>query len=398
MTDKLRIFFGEGFRVFFLAAGLFAVFAGSVWLGWLTAQYFGGTIELPFAEAPYLWHAHEMIFGFATAALGGFLLTAVPNWTGTASARHVFIIVASGVWLAGRLAIWFSGALPPWFVAVVDLGFLPILAAKIATQLAKRPKPQNVMFLLFLALIWSGSLLTHLEWTGVTADTAERGLRVGLIGLTSMICVLGGRVTPAFTRNALNRAGVPESELPATVAMLERATIVLAIALPTAVLIGLPGWMAGIIAICGGGVQLARLSRWSGRWTLNQPILLALHVGMGMLGAGLILWGLALLGLGDEFAALHVLGIGAVGGMTIAIMSRASLGHTGRPLIAPRPVAVGYALVAVAAVLRFLGSELPGQWYYPLILAAGVAWIAAFALYSIAIWPVVTAPRLGSGR
>ena len=119
---------------------------------------------------------------------------------------------------------------------------------------------------------------------------------------------------------------------------------------------------------------------------------------MAMLGAGLILWGLALLGLGDDFAALHVLGIGAVGGMTIAIMSRASLGHTGRPLIAPRPVAVGYALVAVAAVLRFLGSELPGQWYYPLILAAGVAWIAAFALYSIAIWPVVTAPRLGSGR
>lgn len=392
------IFFGEGFRVFFLAAGIFAVLSGTFWLIWLGVQYFAGiSIELPFGQAPHLWHAHEMIFGYAAAALGGFLLTAVPNWTGAQSARHVFIITASGIWLAGRVAIWFSGVLPAWLVAVIDLAFLPILAAKVASQLVKRPKPQNVMFLVFLTMLWIASLLVHLEWMGVSADTADRGIRAGLIGLASMIAVLGGRVTPAFTRNAMKRAGLPEEAWPGSRPLLERATIAFALLLPATVLVGLPDWLVGIVAIPAGAVQIARLTGWAGRRVAGQPILLSLHVGMAMLGVGLILWGLALLGIGSEVAAIHVLGIGAVGGMTIAIMSRATLGHAGRPLIAPRPVAIGYLLVALAALLRWIGSETAGEWYYPLILTSGAAWVAAFTLYTAAIWPIVIAPRMGAG-
>ncbi|MDV7143273.1 NnrS family protein [Tropicimonas sp. TH_r6] len=394
MTARLSIFFSEGFRVFFLAAGLFAVVSGLIWETWLGVQYLGGTInEMPFAVTPHQWHAHEMIFGYGSTALGGFLLTAVPSWTGTQAARHIFVIVTAGIWLLGRLAIWYSGALPAGLVAVLDLAFLPILIAKIAAQLAKRPKPQNVMFVLFLSMVWVGNLLVHLEWMGLTSDTLDTGMRAGLLGLCSMIAVLGGRVTPAFTRNAMKRVELPESRWPHPTETLGKLGLALAIALPLTLLFGLPERAVGALAILSGLVQLARLSRWRGRWTLGQPILLALHLGMAMLGTGLVLWGLAGFGLGSEVAALHLLGIGAVGGMTLAVMSRAVLGHSGRALIAPGPVAVAYFLVAAGAVLRWISSEMSGDLYFPLVLASGGCWILAFTLYTISVLPIVTAPR-----
>ena len=395
MSNMLRCVCSEGFRVFFLSAGAFSVFAGLVWLLYLGVHFTGGMMTgLPFAPPPHLWHGHEMIFGYASAAIAGFLLTAVPNWTGAAPVRPRLVCLTAGLWLAGRLAIWFSGTLPAWLVAAADLALLPVMAGLVGAMLMQRPKPQNVMFLLFLLAIWSGNLLVHLEWIGLSDDSAAAGLRGGLIGLTSMIAVLGGRVTPAFTRNAMNRAGLSGAGLPVSYPPLEKATLVLALALPLTVLAGLPDLITGLLAILSGAVQLARLSKWRGRWTLRQPILLALHLGMAMLGLGLILWGLAQLGLGSEIAALHVLGIGAVGGMSLAVMSRAALGHTGRPLIAPEPIAIGYLLVALSAVLRWVGSEFSGEWYFPLILASGVLWVLAFALYTVTLLPMVTAPRL----
>lgn len=397
MISRISLFLGEGFRVFFLAAGAFGTLAMLVWEIWLGVHYLGGMVyDMPFAMAPHQWHAHEMIFGYAGAALGGFLLTAVPGWTGTLAARHMFIAASAGVWLLARLAVWYSAGVPLWLVAAVDLAFLPILAAKIASQLVRRPKPQNVMFLLFIAMIWVANLMVHLEWLGLTTDTLDTGMRGGLIGLCAMIVVLGGRVTPAFTRNAMNREGLEEARWPVSVPLLEKASLAVAILLPAIVLIGLPDAAVGAVACVAGLVQILRVARWKGLWTLGRPILLSLHLGMAMLGAGLLLWGLALLGLGSEVAALHVLGIGAAGGMTLAVMSRAVLGHTGRPLVASGPVAAGYLMVAAAAVLRWFGSELAGEWYFPLILLSGALWVLAFLLYTIAIWPVVTSPRLAA--
>ena len=394
MGTVLRRVFSEGFRIFFLSAGLFGVFSMLVWIVWLGVHYLGGMVtEMPFAPAPHQWHAHEMIFGYTGAALGGFLLTAVPNWTGTAAARHIFVATAAGIWILGRLAIWYSAALPLALVAVLDLAFLPILAAKIASQLVKRPKPQNMMFLLFLTLIWIANLLVHLEWMGATDESLDTGLRTGLLGLCSMIAVLGGRVTPAFTRNAMKRAELPEAAWPVSQPIAERGGLALALALPVAVLFGLTDVALGTLAILAGLFQAGRLSGWRIRWTLDKPILLALHLSMLMLAAGLLLWGLSLLGIGSEVAALHVLGIGAVGGMTLAVMSRAVFGHTGRPLVAPSPLAIGYLLVAAAAIIRWLGSELSGDWYFPAVLISGGMWVLAFTLYIIAIWPAVTAPR-----
>jgi len=386
MTAVARLF-GEGFRVFFLAAGLYAVFALIVWEGWIGIHAAGGMVTgLPFAPAPHLWHAHEMIFGFGLAAVGGFLLTAVPNWTGAAPARHGFVTLAAGLWLLGRVAMWYSAHLPPALVAVADLAFLPALAARVLGQLGLRPKPQNLMFPGLLALIWAGNLMTHLEWSGLAGDTLWAGLRLGLLGLCAMIAILGGRVTPAFTRNAMTRAG-HTGRLPVSRPPLDVAGIASAIALPLAYLLALPDPTTGGLAVLAGLAALARLSGWRGGRTLGQPILWSLHLGYLMLGFGYLALGLAQFGIGSEVAAIHLLGIGAAGGMSLAVMSRASLGHTGRALVAPGPVAAAYALVPLAAVVRAAGSVWPDL-YYPAVLGAGALWIFAFTLYLATLWPV----------
>lgn len=380
--------FSEGFRVFFLAAGLYALFTGLVWELFLSG--IGPGPE--FGPPPVMWHAHEMIFGYASAAIGGFFLTAVPSWTNTQGARKGFIALAAGLWLAGRLAVWYASALPPLLVAVVDLAFVPVLALKILTQLLKRPKPQNVMFLLFLIYLWVANLLVHLEWMGLADDTAALGLRGGLMTLCALIAVLGGRVTPAFTRNAMKRAGVPEADWPRSSKRIERVSLVLALALPVLMMASAPDWLTGSAALLFGMVQVVRLARWGGVWCLNQPILLSLHLGMAMLALGMILTALAGFGIGNELAGLHVLGIGCVGGMTLAVMSRAALGHSGRALIAPRPMALGYVLILLAAILRWAGTELDII-YLPALLTTGGLWIAAFGLFLFALWPALTGPR-----
>ncbi|WP_271948613.1 NnrS family protein [Ruegeria faecimaris] len=381
--------FGEGFRVFFLSAGLYGLFVGVVWGLWLTVPY-----AVPdYGMAPPMWHAHEMIFGYATAALGGFFLTAVPNWTGAPDARAQFITLAAGLWLAGRMAMWFSGMLPAALVAVVDLAFVPILAVKIATQLIRKPKPQNMLFLLLLSFIWIADLFTHLEWTGMTDDTLHTGLRAGLLALCAMIAILGGRITPAFTRNAMRRAGVPEANWPISVPILDKSAMAVALTLPPIVLVLGSGAVAGSMALVLGVAQVSRMARWRAGWATREPILLALYLGLAMLALGLILWGLSVLGFGNEIAALHILGIGCVGGMTLAVMSRAALGHSGRALVAPGPMAVAYGLMAVAALSRWIGADLNAGYMVAMLLSDGL-WVSAFALFLIAMWPALTGPKV----
>jgi uncharacterized protein involved in response to NO len=391
MTALARLF-GDGFRVFFLAAGLFAVLSVAVWELYLTTHALGGGMDLPTAAPPQLWHAHEMIFGYGAAALGGFFLTAVPNWTGGPAARHRFVALVAGLWLVGRLAVWASGHLPPGLVALADLAFIPVLSLNILMQLIRAPKPQQMIFLLLLALFWTANLMVHLEWSGLTADTAWAGLRAGLLTLGTMIMVLGGRVTPGFTRNAMVQAGRAE-RLPRNPAHLAAVSIGAALAVTVGHLLALPGVILGPLALVAGLAGLLRVSLWQGLWTKGRPILWTLHLSYAVNAAGFVALGLAALDLTPEVAALHLLGIGGVGGMTLAMMSRASLGHTGRALVAPGPVALAYALVPLAAVLRFAGSALPAL-YTPAVLAAGALWCLAFALFTAAYWPVLLGPRL----
>ncbi len=389
MSAALARVFGDGFRAFFLAAGLFGLLSILLWEIWLAS---GGVLAVPAGGvAPTLWHAHEMVFGYGSAAMGGFLLTATPGW---ARARpHLFIAAAVTLWLAGRLAIWGAGALPPMAVAVVDLAFLPLMAVRLAIQFRRRPKPQILVFLGFVALVWIGNLLMHLQWAGLTGATLHRGLAVGMFAFCAMISVLGGRVAPGFTRNALKRDGVAPALWPRTPPAVSVAANGLALALPVVLLIDVPEPAPAALAVAAGMAQLIRLALWRGYRVWRQPILWALHLALLMLAAGLLLDGFARLGMGGDTAALHVLGIGAIGGMTLAVMSRAILSHTGRDIVAPRPVAMAYALIAVAALLRWLASELPAAFYRPAVLSAGSVWILAFALFLAALVPAILAPR-----
>jgi uncharacterized protein involved in response to NO len=391
MTALKRLF-GDGFRVFFFSAGVFAILAILVWELFLTIQATGGLIDLPTAAPPHLWHAHEMIFGYGAAVLGGFFLTAVPNWTGGKSAPHRFILLASSLWLAGRLAVSGSAHLPPGLVAAADLAFIPILSLNILTQLIRSPKPQQMIFLLLLALFWTANLMVHLEWLGWTNDTAWAGLRAGLLTLGTMIMVLGGRVTPGFTRNAMVQSG-RETRLPRNPMPLAGLSIITALGLTAGYLLALPLQVLGFIALLAGAAGLVRVALWQGLWTRRKPILWTLHLSYAVNAAGFIALGLANLGVTSEIAALHLLGIGGVGGMTLAMMTRASLGHTGRALVTPGPVVVAYALVPLAALARFAGSALPAL-YTPAILTAGALWLLAFALFTVTYWPVFWGPRI----
>ncbi len=388
----IQILFGEGLRIFFFAAALYAVFAMGVWEGWLEMQAAGQEPALSFAPPPVLWHAHEMIFGYACAVLGGFFLTAVPSWTGEKSARAAFLTVLAVLWLAGRLAVWWSGGLDPVLVAAIDLAFLPVLGAKIALQLARRPKPQNLMLLLIITMIWAGNLMVHLDWAGASPGSASAGLRLGLLTIAAMIAIIGGRVIPAFTRNAMRQTG-RETGLPQSHRKVEVAGITSAILLPIFVTAGAPGQLIAAIALLAGAAQAVRLAGWRSGWTLGQPILWSLHLGFAMLALGYLALAAAMVGWVDEVGALHILGIGAIGGMTLAMMSRAALGHTGRPLIVARPVAWAYALVGLAALIRAAGAEGAPGWYDWAMLVSGALWLLAYVLFVAVYWPILTRPR-----
>ncbi|MCC2112460.1 MAG: NnrS family protein [Hyphomicrobiales bacterium] len=388
-----------GFRFFFLSAGLFAVLSMTLWLIWLGIHATGGMVQSPtIAVAPYMWHAHEMIFGYAVAVTAGFFLTAVPSWTNTAPARIAFVSSVGGLWLAGRIVVWFAAYLPATVVAVVDLMFLPILAVRLAHQMRNNPQPRNLVVVGLLALVTIANVLIHLEWIGWTDDTAGAGLRLGLFTIAGLITIIGGRVVPAFTRNALLRRN-PEAPLPMSNPLFERVGIAAALTFAVAMPFGLPSWLLGLVAAIAGLANAARLIGWQWRQTLAEPILWSLHLAFAMLSVGYLAVAAAyIFGVPHEVAALHIIGIGAIGGMTLAMMTRASLGHTGRPLAVTPPITVGYLLIAIAALVRAFGSEFLPSAYYEVVFLSGALWISGFALFTVVYWPILTRPRPARGE
>jgi len=248
-----------------------------------------------------------------------------------------------------------------------------------------------MILLAILSVYWIANLMVHLEWLGLTADTAWAGLRAGLLTLGAMIMVLGGRVTPGFTRNAMVQSG-REDRLPRNPMPLAALAIAAALTQPLGYLLGVSETWLAPFALSAGVAGLLRVALWRGLWTKDKPILWTLHLSYALNALGFLTLGLANLGFASDIVALHLLGIGGVGGMTLAIMSRATLGHTGRALIAPRPVALAYALIPLAALIRCLGAELPAV-HTPATLLAGALWLLSFGLFTAALWPVFWGPR-----
>ena len=393
-TSSFPVFVRAGFRFYFLAAGCFAVISMSAWLVWLAVHAMGGTFVRPMMSmAPHLWHAHEMVYGYTVAAIAGFFLTAVPSWTGAKSARELYIIGTGLVWLAGRVAIWFSASFDPVLVAAVDLAFIPLLSLKFAGNLLKRTQARNLVFLLLLALLFAGNLRMHLDWLGLAGGDAEAGIRLGLLTSVAMIVIIGGRVIPGFTRNALNRRG-HTGRLPTLNPHADRVAVASAVLLAFLAGLNVPGPVLGVVAAVAAIANAARLAGWRGLAVRREPILWSLHLAFCLVVLGYaVLAGAHLSGQLSEIAALHLLAIGAVGGMTLAMMTRASLGHTGRALIVARPIALAYLTIATAALVRAVGVELFPAAYYEVMFVSGGLWITGFALFVWVYVPILGTPK-----
>jgi uncharacterized protein involved in response to NO len=350
--------FSAGFRPFFLLGAAWSAIAVPVWL----AAYLHG--YAPSAMPAMLWHAHEMIYGYGVAAVAGFLLTAIPNWTGRLPLSGGRLAGLAALWLAGRVALLLSAGLGAPVTMLVDLSFLAVLMLAIARELIAGRNYRNLPMLAALGLLFAGSLLVHLQALEL-AYTAALGNRVGIATLCALIALVGGRIVPSFTRNWLAKQG-PRAKLPAPESAFDRATLLITFA-------GLACWVLDFtpaVLVLAGVLLAVRLARWRGLATLREPLVVILHVGYAWLALALILIGL------EVPAALHALTVGAIGTMTLAVMTRASLGHTGRALAAdPATIAI-YVLITLAALLRVTGSQSP-----ILLSLAGLAWCAAFATF-----------------
>ncbi len=401
-----KMFFSLGFRPFFLAAGLFSILAMAMWLA-LIGGWTGLTPDMP----PTYWHAHEMLFGYAGAAVAGFFLTAVPNWTGAPPVAGNRLAALFLLWLAGRICLWLVPALPAVAATVLDVAFFPALAMLLLPALRQGGSRRSFIFPPILGTMALGNLLFHLEWLGVADETAGRGLILMVDCMVLLIGIIGGRVTPSFTGNVLQAKG--EAAQVRSFPLLDRLALgsLLALLVTDLVLGSGPeaGVLAGVMALVAAALNGARLCFWQGVKTLKEPLLLVLHLGYGWLVVGLTLKGLAglgdLTGLGDFLSpadAVHGITVGAIGTMTLALMSRASLGHTGRPLRAGRILPVAFAMVSLAALARigtsFLTPLLGGDAFDAVLWLSGGLWITAFGLFSILFLPVFMQPRGVAGQ
>jgi len=381
------VIFSAGFRPFFLLASLWASLAVPIWL-----VVFAGNGQVPTAFSPVVWHVHEMVFGYAAATVAGFLLTAIPNWTGRMPLQGKPLAALVLLWAVGRLAVLFSARIGAEGTAAIDLAFPAIFLGVVAREILAGRNWRNLPMLGALTLLLLGNLLVHLDSCGI-AETAELGNRIGIATLLMLISFVGGRIVPSFTRNWLAKER-PGISAPKSFDFFDRAVLTLT-ALALAVWVVAPeGLVTPWVALAAGFSLGARLARWRGGATMREPLVWVLHLGYGWLSLGFLL--LAFNGfvpLLPSTTALHALTVGAIGTMTLAVMTRATLGHTGRTLAAGPGTTTIYALVTLAAILRLLAPLAPTD--YVLVLSlAGAAWSGAFALFALLYARPLALPRL----
>lgn len=376
-----------GFRPFFLGAGLVAMLL----IPWWAASYAFG-VPLGTSWPPTLWHGHEMLFGFIVAAIAGFLLTAVPSWTGARGFAGGQLALVSGLWLLGRVAVATSQFWPLPAVAVLDLAFLPALGALVAPPLV-RARNRNTPLLAVLAALWATDLAFYWGLYHRNDGAARHALIVGIDIVLILITVIGGRIVPAFTTSALKQRGVsgPMRAWPGITELAVSSMIAVALS----DLFVPDGTIAGVIAALAAIVHTARLAQWRTLKSLRQPIVWVLHLAYVWLPVGLALKAFALLtGAASAAFWLHALTIGAAATMIFAVMTRASLGHTGRPLVVEPVIALAYLLLTAAALVRVFGLAVLGIAYPEVIIAAAFLWTAAFALFTWIYAPMLLAPRV----
>jgi len=368
-----------GFRPFYLLASAFAALSVGLWL----AQYAG---LLPFAYLPgTAWHGHEMIFGYTLAVIAGFLFTAVRNWTGQPTPSGGLLMALAALWVAGRVLVLSSYGIA---AAIVSAAFPVAVAIAIAVPLARSANRRNYFFVALLALMGAADLVLLLALAGALDWPARPGLQAGMDVVLFVMAVMGGRVIPMFTNNGVPGANARRH------AAIENLALGSTLALLACDLLTLPGLAVALVATVCAIAHGARLALWDSRKTLGTPIVWILHAAYAWIVVHLALRALAGFGWVAEPLAIHALTIGAIGGLTLGMMTRTARGHTGRPLVADGWEIACYVMVQLAAVARVLVPLVHAEAYLASVVASGALWSAAFALYFVRYWPILTRARL----
>ncbi len=372
-----------GFRPFFLFGSIYAGVAILVWLPVLH-----GHLTLVTVFSPRDWHVHEMLYGYLPAVITGFLLTAVPNWTGRLPLQGKPLLGLVALWAAGRLTVTFSAWIGWTAAALVDGAFLAAVGAAVAREIISGQNWRNLKVLVPLLVLLAGNVTFHMEAHATGA--AEYGLRVGVAAILMLIMLIGGRIVPSFTRNWLVREN--PGRLPAAFDTFDVASLLLASAAVIAWCVAPGSWGTGSGLLLAGVVQTVRLARWAGDRTWRDPLVLVLHVAYAFVPFGFVLMAAASFDWLPPSAGIHAWTGGAFGTMTLAVMSRASLGHTGRTLVATPGTQVAYGLVILAAIARICAALEP-EFAMALLAVAAFAWAAAFVGFAACYWGVFTRPR-----
>ena len=372
-----------GFRPFFLAAGTWAVLAMVLWVTALIADLpIGGSYGAP------AWHAHEMLFGYSTAALAGFLLTAIPNWTGRLPVSGKPLAVLFAVWLLGRLVLIAPDLLGTTFSVSLDSIFLPLLLAICAREVIAGRKWRDLKILAGVTALACANVGYH--FLVLRSDDAGMANRLAVAAFIMLIGIIGGRIVPSFTRNWLAKREA--KHLPVPYNHFDTASLVAAFVALSAWVFVPEHLVTTSAALIAAALQTTRLARWQGWRTGAERLVLILHIAYASLPAGFMAIALVPSGLMDPISALHVFTVGGIGLMTLAVMSRATRGHTGEPLTAPTMTALSYLSLILAALLRPLAIVVP-EHYMTMVSMSGLFWIAAFTLYVVEYAPILLTKR-----
>ncbi|MBZ9700865.1 MULTISPECIES: NnrS family protein [unclassified Mesorhizobium] len=376
-------FLSYGLRPFFFLGSLYAALSILLWL-----PIYAGELQAHSLFVPVDWHIHEMLFGYLPAIVTGFLLTAIPNWTGRLPLQGLPLLALVVLWLAGRAAVFFSADIGWQTAAVVDGSFLLAVAAAAAREIVAGRNWRNLKVLLPLAVLACANGAFHIEAHSQGISDISR--RLGMAAAIMLISLIGGRIIPSFTRNWLVREN--PGRLPAPFERFDIASLVIsAMALAAWTFApdhGASGTLMAVAAVC----QAWRLSRWAGERTLRDPLVLVLHLAYAFVPIGLALVSSSIFfpDAVPAAAGLHALGTGAVGSMTLAVMIRATLGHTGQKLKAGKGALFIFAAVLLAGPLRILAAFVP---YDVVIDMAGTAWVAAFASFTLIYGTALMMPK-----
>jgi uncharacterized protein involved in response to NO len=380
-------FLRGGFRPFFFGGALWAILALAIWLLALI-----GFVTIPSNFGALAWHRHEMLFGFAGAVITGFLLTAIPNWTGRLPIAGPPLAALFALWVLGRVSVLFSALAPPAAATVIDAGFYLLVAMIAGREVLQAGNNRNLPLVAMVLLLGVANLLDHLSAGGALPDS-EIGWKVALAIITLMISVVGGRIVPSFTRNWLAKQGVSKG-LPTQPNRFDTAVLIVAALALLAWITAPAGRPTGLLFALAGGLQLVRLGRWKGWKTLRDPLVFILHLGYAWIPVGLGLFAAVSFGSSvPQSAAVHALTAGAMSTMILAVMTRATLGHTGRDLVAGPLTWLCYILVTIGALLR-VTSSLGWVAFGSSMEIAGLFWIGAFTIFLFGYAPMLLSPRI----